>query len=241
MKRFLLVVSLLLSACAGQQPQYDIVIYGGTSGGFAAAVQAARMGKTVALIEPGHRIGGLTTGGLGQTDIGNKMVIGGVSRDFYRGIKAYYAEPSAWKFETRDEYRDGGQTRTKTGEDAMWTFEPGAALNVMQKMLDDVSVPVFYNDKLNRQTGVQMEGTRIIGIAMESGKTFMGKTFIDATYEGDLMAAAGVSYRVGREANSEYNETLNGVQTKHAIHHNLRSGSIHMSQKVSLPAACCRA
>ena len=116
---------------------YDIVIYGGTSGGIAAAIQAKRMGKSVILIEPSSRIGGLTTGGLGQTDIGNKAAIGGISREFYEGIKQYYDNPDHWEWQNRNEYIDGGQTRTEKGELSMWTFEPSAALSVYNDFIKD--------------------------------------------------------------------------------------------------------
>ena len=118
-----------------QNPTYDLVIYGGTSAGISTAIEASRLGKSVVLIEPTGRVGGLTTGGLGQTDIGNKMVVGGISREFYQGIKRYYENPGNWKWQKRSEYKDGGQTRTESGEDAMWTFEPSAAMNVYRDML----------------------------------------------------------------------------------------------------------
>ncbi|MCB1120930.1 MAG: FAD-dependent oxidoreductase, partial [Verrucomicrobiae bacterium] len=191
---------------------YDLVVYGGTSGGIAAAIQASRMGKSVALIEPTNRIGGLTTGGLGQTDIGNKFAIGGISREFYQNIRKYYEDPASWNWQKRQEYQDGGQTRTAEGEDAMWTFEPSVAVKVYHQMLAEVDIDLVYGQRLNRQTGVRMNGPRIVEIEMESGEVYRGKMFIDATYEGDLMAAAGVSYVVGRESNDEFKETLNGVQ-----------------------------
>ena len=214
----------------------DIVIYGGTSAGISAAVQAARLGKSVTIIEPSSRLGGLTTGGLGQTDIGNKQVIGGISREFYQNIAAHYDDPAHWIWQEKSEYRDGGQTRTGSGEDAMWTFEPSAALKVFEKMLDDLDITVVYQERLNRETGVSKTDARIATITMESGQTFSGKVFIDATYEGDLMAAAGVSYTVGRESNDQYGETLNGIQavkngttlrggaSNNAVHHNFIKG-----------------
>lgn len=107
------------SACRAQDTVYDLVIYGGTSAGVAAAVQGSRMNKTVVLIEPGNRLGGLTTGGLGQTDIGNKQAIGGIAREFYARVAAHYADPAAWKWQKREEYRDSGQTRTEAGEATM--------------------------------------------------------------------------------------------------------------------------
>jgi len=194
--------------------KYDLVIYGGTSAGVSAAIQASRMGKSVVLIEPANRIGGLTTGGLGQTDIGNKQAIGGIAREFYQNVKKYYQQAENWTWQKREEYLDGGQTRTVEGEDAMWTFEPSAALRIFHKMLEqEKNITLVFNQKLDRQKGVTKKKGVISSISMESGLTYSGKAFIDATYEGDLMAAAGVSYSVGRESNKTYRETFNGVHT----------------------------
>ncbi len=227
---------LILQVVNGQSKEFDIVIYGGTSSGIAAAIQSSRMGKSVVLIEPTTRIGGLTTGGLGQTDIGNKQAIGGISREFYQNIKKYYDNPSSWKWQKKEDYKDGGQTRTKKGENTMWTFEPSAALSVYQEMIDQENITLVYNERLNRATGVKKIKGKILSIEMESGTIFSGKMFIDATYEGDLMASAGVSYTYGRESNSKYGETLNGVQanmintsltgivSKNAHHHNFVPG-----------------
>ena len=215
---------------------YDIVVYGGTSAGIAAAIQSSLMGKSVVVIEPSARIGGLTTGGLGQTDIGNKQVIGGISREFYQNIRRYYEKAENWKWQKKEEYMDGGQTRTAKGEDAMWTFEPSAALKVYAEMIAREKIDIIYNQRLNRSNGVKKQGPHIVEIEMESGEKYRGKMFVDATYEGDLMAAAGVSYTIGRESNSEYGETLNGVQankvsttlrgtvSKNGIHHNFIDG-----------------
>jgi len=203
---------LIIQQSNGQTKKYDIVIYGGTSAGVAAAIQSSRMGKSVVLIEPTDRIGGLTTGGLGQTDIGNKQAIGGISREFYGNIKKYYDDPENWKWEHKSDYKDSGQTRTEEGEPAMWTFEPSAALSVYNAMIEKEKIKTIYNERLNRESGVKKVNGKIEVITMESGRTFIGKIFLDATYEGDLMASAGVSYAVGRESNDEYGETLNGVQ-----------------------------
>lgn len=219
-----------------QNNDYDIVIYGGTSAGIAAAIQSSRMGKSVLLIEPSSRIGGLTTGGLGQTDIGNKQAIGGISREFYQNVKRYYEKPENWKWQKSSEYMDGGQTRTAKGEDAMWTFEPSAALKVYEEMMAPEKIDVVYKQRLNRGNGVKKQGEKIVEIEMESGVKYRGKMFIDATYEGDLMATAGVTYTWGRESNREYGETLNGVQankvsmtlnrtiSRNSIHHNFIDG-----------------
>lgn len=208
----LILLFLFISTGIFAQKQYDIVIYGGSSAGISSAIQSSRMGKTVALIEQSDRLGGLTTGGLGQTDIGNKQAIGGISRDFYKRISTYYKDPANWKWQPRDAYKSDGQSITEDGEETMWTFEPSAAQHVFAEMMAPEKIDVFYNLRLNRETGVTMKNKQIVSIKMENGQVFKGKMFIDATYEGDLMAAAGVSYTTGRESNATYGETLNGVQ-----------------------------
>jgi hypothetical protein len=215
---------------------FDIVIYGGTSAGISAAIQSARMGKSVVMIEPSKRIGGLTTGGLGKTDTGNDEAIGGISREFYVNIGRYYNDHSNWKWQDKSDYKFGGQTLPEEKDSAMWTFEPSVAVKVYDRMMAVSGAKIILSERLNRKTGVKKTGNVILSIAMESGRAFYGKVFIDATYEGDLMAAAGVSYALGREANSQYGETLNGVQpeefnsnllggkSSNAINHNFVDG-----------------
>ena len=211
----------LHSACAAEpplkkvDPVYDVVVYGGTSGGVTAAIQAARMGKSVVLIEPSGHIGGLTSGGLGATDIGNKGAIGGLSREFYRKIGAYYLQASAWKFGSRDAYVEKRKTLS---ENEQWTFEPHVAEQVYREWLAEFKVPIK-QERFRLKDAVKMEGKRLVAIRMESDQWFYGRMFIDASYEGDIMAAAGCSYHVGREANSVYGETINGIQTANAIKH----------------------
>lgn len=215
------------SGLSAADNQYDVVIYGGTASGVAAAVQARRMGKSVVVIEPTRRLGGLTSGGLGQTDIGNKAAIGGIAREFYQAIRKHYDDPAAWKWQTPKQYADSGQTRTAAGEEAMWTFEPSAALKTFNDWVRENDIEVVYGERLDRKSGVAMTRAipwRIIAIRMESGRTFSGKMFIDATYEGDLIATANVTYAVGREASAQYDETLNGVQTKQAKYHQFVAG-----------------
>ena len=200
-----------------QEREYDLVIYGGSSAGVAAAIQASRMGKTAIIIEPSQHLGGLTSGGLGWTDSGNKAVIGGISREFYQRVKAHYDKPESWNFDSRETYRF-----YRKDDDAMWTFEPKVAEMIFRQMCEEAKIPVVYGERLNRTPinpentrriiGVAMNGQRITAITMESGKTYKGKIFIDATYEGDLLAGAGVSYTVGREGNDKYGEKINGVQ-----------------------------
>lgn len=211
--------SFLFASHAGadEPSAHDIVVYGGTSGGVTAAVQAARLGKSVVIIEPGRHLGGLTSGGLGATDIGNKAAIGGLSRDFYRRIHNHYAKTEAWKQQTPAEYQVRNK-RFNPAEDTMWTFEPRVAERIYREMLEELEVPVVFGERLNLNGGVKKEGRRITAIVMESGRAFTAKMFIDASYEGDLMAKAGVAYHVGREANSVYDETLNGVQLGSKAH-----------------------
>ncbi|HUG69672.1 MAG TPA: FAD-dependent oxidoreductase, partial [Pirellulaceae bacterium] len=192
---------------------YDVVVYGGTSSGVAAAVQAKRMDKSTIIIEPGKHLGGLTSGGLGMTDSGNKAVIGGIAREFYQQVKKHYDQPTSWKHERRDSY-----SLYRAADDAMWTFEPHVAEMIFDQLVIEHDIPVVRERRLNRETGVRKRGERITSITTESGEVYHGRMFIDATYEGDLMAAAGVTYTVGRESNSAYGETLNGVQKRENTH-----------------------
>ncbi|MEQ1854303.1 MAG: FAD-dependent oxidoreductase, partial [Chthoniobacteraceae bacterium] len=199
----------------------DVVIYGGTSAGITAAIQTAREGRTAVLIEPTKFLGGLTTGGLGATDIGNKRAIGGLSREFYAGIFRHYSDAAKWRHQTREDYFAKKPRGNTGGEDTMWTFEPHAASAVYDGMLKAAGerVTVVLGERLDLKNGVVKDGARIVKIVMESGREFAGRMFIDASYEGDLMAGAGVRYHVGREANATYGETLNGVQVGQSRHH----------------------
>lgn len=164
----------------------DVCVYGGTSGGVVAAIQAKRMGKSAVLLSFGKHVGGLTTGGLSHTDGGEADVCGGIAREFYSKI---------------------GQRN----------FKPSDAENAYKQMLEEAEVPVHYLAHLDK---VNKEGSRIVSIAMEDGLVVKAKQFIDATYEGDLLARAGVSYSVGREANSVYDETYNGIRQPGTGGHN---------------------
>lgn len=199
---------------AGAGQVYDVVVYGCTSAGIAAAIQADRMGKSAVLVCPETHVGGLTAGGLGWTDSGRKEAVGGFAREFYRRLKAYYDRPEAWRQQKPEEY-----AHYRPEDDAMWVFEPHVAEQTFEAMLDEADIPVYRDRWLDRQNGVEKEGARIVSISMMNGETYAGRVFIDATYEGDLMAAAGVSYTTGREANSVYGETLNGVQKANTVKH----------------------
>lgn len=221
-------VAMVAMAGLGQaRAGHDIVIYGGTSAGLIAAAQAHQMGKTAIVIEPGRHVGGLTTGGLGWTDIGNKAAIGGMAREFYRQIKKKYDEPGRWAQESKEDYFTRRKSPNAMGEDAMWTFEPKVAMEVYRDIIAAHKIELVAGARLDRRDGrgVSRDGARITAIVTEDGRRFEGLMFIDATYEGDLMAAAGVRYTVGREANSRYGETLNGVQAANAKSHQFPEGA----------------
>lgn len=219
-----------LAAASPAAERFDVVVYGGNAAGVAAAVQARRMGRTAVLLEPGRHLGGLTSGGLGNTDIGNKGAVGGLSRRFYERVAAHYARPEAWVHETREEYEKrsaiGNQghgrpdpVAARTGVPTMWVFEPRVAEAILRQMVGEAGVVVRHGERLDLVRGVTKKDGAIAAVRMESGRVYEGRAFVDATYEGDLMAKAGVSSHVGREANAVYGETLNGVQTRNANFH----------------------
>lgn len=224
---FCLIIIFALSGCAGsksdesvQTYDADIVIYGGTSAAVTAAVQAKKMGKSVIVVSPDKHLGGLSAGGLGFTDTGNKEVIGGLSREFYHRLYLHYDQPESWKWQDKSEYGNKGQgTPAIDGNNrTMWIFEPHAAEKVFEDMVTEHKLEVLRDEWLDRKSGVAVTDGRIVSIKTLSGKTFKGKMFLDATYEGDLMAAAGVKYHVGREGTSVYGEEWNGIQTG-VLHH----------------------
>ena len=219
-----LVISMP-SAAASRD--YEIVIYGGTSAGVTAAVQAARMGRSVVIVCPEKHLGGLSSGGLGYTDTGNKAVIGGLAREFYHRIWKHYDNPEAWKWQTRGQYGNRGQgTAAIDGKQrTMWIFEPHVAERVFEDFVAQHKIPVYRDRWLDRQQGVVKQNGRIAKIKTLCGETYAGRMFIDATYEGDLMAAAGVSYHVGRESKATYGEQFNGVQTG-VLHHRHHFGAV---------------
>ncbi|MCY4187169.1 MAG: FAD-dependent oxidoreductase [Bryobacterales bacterium] len=207
------------SAPASRAESFDVVIYGGTSAAVAAAVQVRRMGKSVVVLSPDRHLGGMTASGLGWTDTGDKSVIGGLAREFYHRIWLHYEAPEAWRWQERSEYGNRGQgTPAVDGEQrTMWIFEPHVAEQVFEDLLAEHEIDVRRHERLDRGSVTVADG-RIQRLATESGKRFSASAFIDATYEGDLLAAAGVSYEVGREGTERYGEQWAGVQ-KDARHH----------------------
>ncbi|MDR1958259.1 MAG: FAD-dependent oxidoreductase, partial [Planctomycetaceae bacterium] len=219
MRKNLLAVMVLscLTFCSisrSEEYEYDVVIYGGTSAAVTAAVQVKKMGKTVVIVSPDKHLGGMTSGGLGFTDSGNVGCIGGLAREFYHRVYLEYQKPETWRWEKMDEYGNQGQgTKAMLHDDqTMWIFEPHVAEKVFEDWLAEYRIPVLREESLDRENGVKKEGNRIVSLTVLSRKTFTGKMFLDVTYEGDLLAAAGVSYHVGREANQVYGEKWNGNQ-----------------------------
>jgi hypothetical protein len=216
----LLVVALAARMVAAPVVS-DVVIYGGNAAALAAAVQAKRMGNTVVVVAPEQHLGGLMASGLGWTDSGNKAAIGGLAREFFHRVWLAYQESSAWNWQPPAEFGARGQgSAAIDGEQrTMWTFEPHVAERIFEDWVRENAIPVHRNQWLERQHGVVMKDGRIVAITTLEGSVYQGKVFIDASYEGDLLAAAGVSFTVGRESNERYGETLNGVQVKNATKH----------------------
>lgn len=211
-------ITLALMACAGsaaaQMHEYDIVVYGGTSAGITAAIEASLNGRSVALVEPSRHIGGMAVEGLGGTDIDNhqefqnSVAVYGLALEFYRRIANAYGRADAFDHALKARVKD---TR-------LWRFESHVAEKVYQEWTNEHKIAVFLGHRLAEQSGVTKEHGTIQQIAMENGALFKGHVFIDATYEGDLLHHAGVSSVIGRESNTQYNETMNGIraETTHA-------------------------
>jgi len=189
-------------SCVGADElvEADICIYGGTSGGVIAAIAAAREGKRVVLAEPGEHLGGMTAGGLSAVDIGDPRSIGGITREYFTRLVAHYDKSLAWDkpFQSKGGPATGGA----------FAIEPHTAEELFNEMVKEAGVTVRFNARL---ANTQKQGPRIVGFTTDSGTTFRAKVFIDATYEGDLMAKSGVSYTLMREGNAKYNETYNGI------------------------------
>ncbi|HOJ65357.1 MAG TPA: FAD-dependent oxidoreductase [Paludibacteraceae bacterium] len=190
---FIVTLFLVSTVFGKKTTSVDICIYGANSGGVIAAYTAQKSGKSVLLIEPSSNLGGLSTDGLGYTDIGNKYVVKGLSRDFYRRLGTHY------------------------GKLEQWIFEPSVADGIFNDYVKEADLNVLYNMRLNK---VNKSKNTIQSIVIENSikpskatnQTISAKIFIDCSYEGDLMARAGASYTIGRESNTLYNETYNGVQ-----------------------------
>lgn len=168
--------------------RFDVIVYGGTAAGVTAAVAAARQGAHVALLEPGTHLGGMVSGGLGHSDIGRKETIGGISLEFFQRVGRHYGEP------------------------VTWDFEPHVAEDVFKAMAREAGVRVFYRQRIKERGGVSKRGSSVVEIISEKAQHFPARIFIDATYEGDLLAQGGVSFTWGREGRKQYDESFAGVR-----------------------------
>lgn len=194
---FGLAVVFVSATTVSAQPTprtFDVVVYGGTAGGVVTAIAAAREGASVALLEPRDHLGGMVSGGLGWTDFGKKEVIGGYALEFYERAGRKYGVPIEWY------------------------LEPHVAEAIFKEWVAEAGVQVFYRHRLVEKTGVTKEGTRVAAIRTENGATFRGKIFADASYEGDLMAQAGITFTYGREGTDKYGESLAGVRDRTPLH-----------------------
>lgn len=207
---FLLVVGLAVRPSAAEDSlSADVCIYGGTSAGVIAAVQAASLGKSVILLEPGRHLGGMSTEGLGSSDIDNHRgfrnspAVGGLAFEFYRRIAAHYGRKAEFE----------AMLAEGTKRPPLWRFEPHVAERVFDQWTGEVGVKVLKAHRLKENNGVEKNGARLMALHCENGAKVSARVFIDATYEGDLLAAAGVTFSVGREGNARYGETKNGIRT----------------------------
>lgn len=186
--------SSLACVCAQAGAQTaDLVVYGGTASGVMTAYSAAREGLHVVLLEPGAHIGGMVTGGLSATDLGDFTVIGGYARNFYLKAAAHYGVDNL-------------------DDPANWHSEPHVDEAIFQAMLREAGVAVHLHERLREKTGVTLQGTRISSITTEDGKRWSARIFADCSYEGDLMAESKIGYTVGRESSAQYGESLAGVR-----------------------------
>jgi hypothetical protein len=212
--RLLVFLSLVLSRAAAA---HDVVVYGDTLAGISAAIQAARLKQAVVLLAPTAHLGGVATAGLTATDMNRSPVIGGIAREFYQKIYEHYLPPAAWRNQTRDEFFELSKKRTYTGKnDALrmqWVYESHVAEKILAAMLRQAGVEVVRQQRLaETPSAVELAQGRIVALRTENGARYPGRMFIDASYEGDLMARAGVSHLVGREGNRDFGETLNGIR-----------------------------
>jgi len=213
---------VLFTACVGQprlgqaEVAADVCVYGATSAGVITALQLIDDGHSVVLVDCDGWVGGLTTSGLGATDVGNKDAIGGLARDFYRRVRSHYDRPEAWVRETRQQFRGHGHD---AGSDTAWTFEPGVAEATFGAMLRERHIEPMRARLDRRQGCVEKVGARVQRIRCEDGSWIRARIFFDCSYEGDLLAAAGCTFTVGRDGNARYGEALNGVQTANARFH----------------------
>ena len=208
-KSFSLILLAGFTVSASAAPlEADVCIYGGTSAGVIAAVQVAKMGGRVVLVEAGQHLGGMSVEGLGGSDIDNQPfrnspAVGGLALEFYRRISAQYGRSAAFD----------SMLATRRKDTKLWRFEPHVAEAVWEAWVKEAGIPVLRGHRLTEKAGVTKEGSRLTALHFDNGAEVRARVFIDATYEGDLLGFAGLSFAVGREGNAKYVETNNGIRT----------------------------
>jgi hypothetical protein len=199
---FILIFALKVlpgSYAAAKPPSIDLVVYGGTASGVMTAYSAAKEGLHVILLEPREHLGGMVTGGLSATDLGQFQIIGGYARDFYMRAAAHYGVHSLVRHED-------------------WLSEPHVGEEIFRSMIQEAGVEVHFHEKLRERSGVRMSGKHVMALTTEDGRVWKAKVFADCSYEGDLMAESGVRYTIGREGVAEYGEDLAGVRAVTPAH-----------------------
>lgn len=217
----LIFILLTLLPLDGKTYKSDICVYGATASGVAASVQAARMGCDVILVAQDSHVGGVATSGLTATDINRHEIVGGIAAEFYHNIWLHYSDSSAWKNQTRDVFMQKTAKRTFSGKNTereiQWVYESGVGERIMLDMLKEAKVRIVYGKRMSGSAEVVKKGKTVRSITMDDGTVFKASVFIDASYEGDLMAASGVSYTVERESRDTYGESLAGIRIHDTI------------------------
>lgn len=216
-KSICLTLSGAALVSAAETVQVDFCVYGGTSGAVAAAVQAKKMNRTVVIVSPDRFLGGMTSGGLGFTDIGDERILGGLSAEFYQKVYQHYQKDEAWKWQKKDTFANKGQGGPAMNhkEKTMSLFEPSVASAIFDQWIREHDIRVIHGKLDRSKQGVVKKGASLVSMRTLEGHVIEAKIFMDATYEGDLMAAAGVTYTMGREAAAQYGESENGIQPGH--------------------------
>lgn len=215
------ITIILIALCAmftaqGATVTTDVCVYGESASGVMAAIQAARLGKKTVLVSKNIHVGGLATSGLTATDINRQDQVGGLAAEFYGRIWDYYIRPEVWRNQTREQFMESSRKRTFSGKNddrqIQWVYESGVAERIMKDMLEEAGVKVIYNAPLDLENGAAVRNGRIRKINLLDGTQVKAKMFLDCSYEGDLMAAAGVSHIIGREGVDQYGEDMAGIR-----------------------------
>lgn len=219
MRKLLFILSSVLVSlsCLAKTEKCDVCVYGGTAGGVMAAIQSSRMGCKVILVSESAHVGGMATSGLTATDINKHLAVGGLAEEFYREIYSHYMNEFAWRNQTRDEFMESTKKRTFSGKNderkMQWVYESSVGEEIMRRMLADAGVRVIYRQRIDSPASVIKRGARISSLKFSDLLSVRATVFIDASYEGDLAAFAGVNCVIGREGTDKYGESLAGIRS----------------------------